>query len=100
MTATWSICTAPSSRGLGRRPLKAETAVRIRSGLPIIKQNYHQAEDLTARSAARILLRCDPQSQVPCEGDCAKGILRDAQAQALLLLALQPREPLRRPPYR
>src|SRR5438309_11315431 len=29
-------CTAPSSRGLGRRPLKAVTPVRIRSGLLVL----------------------------------------------------------------
>ena len=31
-------CTAPSSRGLGRRPLKAVTPVRIRSGLLITRE--------------------------------------------------------------
>lgn len=72
MTASWSICTAPSSRGLGRRPLKAETAVRIRSGLPIFNQNYEQAElpperiqasRTLARTLTRTRYRSDPQYQ-------------------------------------
>ena len=44
-------CTAPSSRGLGRRPLKAVTPVRIRSGLQL--QNCRPGTQFSVPRALR-----------------------------------------------
>jgi hypothetical protein len=52
---------APSSRGLGRRPLKAVTPVRIRSGL----HQPRSAEALTRESAGRSLVASAPGDAPP-----------------------------------